>query len=192
MRRGRFICAGVAALGVLLAACGGGNNNTTFHPMPQPHPSPVAGTIVLEPISADDYATLASQALAASANDTGCQGDPSTGVQACHIFQADTDPVTWIAIGGDAAASAPSDGAEAILFYGNDFDGTLAVAEALVPSAPTITGYWKVTWTAPPITVQIDTVTKFVAAFLIDQRQITVECTLPFGQTAYTCKAVSL
>jgi hypothetical protein len=160
--------------------------------MPQPQPSPIAGTITLEPISFDQYTTLADQSATASANDSGCQGDPFGGVQVCQLFETDTDPVTWIAIGGNAAAAAPSDGAQAVLFYGNDFDGTLAVAQALVPSAPTVTGFWKATWTAPPVTIQLDTVTEFVAAFLIDQKQLTVECKLPFGETQYTCKAVDL
>jgi len=188
MRRWRTL-GGLVALAALLPACGSGNGGTEFHPMPgpRPTPSPVAGTIVLEPIASDEYATLAAQAMAASANDTGCQGDPSRDVQVCQLFRTDTDPVTWIAVGQRAGAAAPTDGAEAILFYGNDFVGTLAVAEALVPSAPDITGYWKATWTAPPVMLQLDTITEFVAAFLIAQRQITVECTLPYGETAYTC-----
>jgi hypothetical protein len=182
------------ALASLLPACGSGSGGTVFHPGPGPQstPTPVVGTIVLEPIASDEYATLAAQAMAASANDTGCQGDPSGGLQVCQLFRTDTDPVTWIAVGQRAGAAAPTDGAEAILFYGNDFVGTLAVAETLVSSAPDITGYWKATWTAPPVIIQVDTITEFVAAFLIARKQITVECTLPYGETAYTCTAASL
>ncbi|MGH7786305.1 MAG: hypothetical protein ACRERC_05525 [Candidatus Binatia bacterium] len=199
-RAARFLARGLAATVLALSLTGCGDDDCDPPPIAtpvptatpvEPGPGPDAGVISLVPISADTYDGLATQAALRSAS--ACQGDPFGGtVQVCQYLDASTSPPTWFAIGGNADADQPNDGAEAILFFGNDADGALAVAMQTVESSPNITGYWQAAWRMPPVTFQLGTTTELTAAFEIAQVQLTTVCSLPFGAATYTCAIENL
>jgi len=202
----RRLCIALVLSAGLFSACGDGSDDaatptvtptvapTATPTSVRPGPGAAEGVIALEPISGDEYATLAERAGSLS-NHTGCQGNPSSGsIQVCQIVDSSTNPVTWIAIAASAGANQSINSAEVAMFYGNDAVGGIAVGDTSSTPSDGVTGYWKATWVMPDVAFQLNTDTYLVAAFMIANvgERLDVMCSRSFSETTYTCEIVHL